>query len=97
MLMSSFRVCFTVAASLLVALTAVLICCCCYNEKASRLLKSNGFHSLKSYDDDKDEPGYSFNSKTALLSQTYQDEETDSDFDLFDRPKNGNQSYRPIK
>jgi len=75
----------TVAAVVLLVLSAVLLCCCCYKERANRLFKGNGFHSLKDYDEE--EPGYAFNSKTALLSRDYKDEETDSDFDMFDRPK----------
>ena len=75
----------TVAAAVLLVLSAILLCCCCYKERANRLFKGNGFHSLKNYDED--EPGYAFNSKTALLSRNYRDEETDSDFDMFDRPK----------
>lgn len=81
---------------MLLVLSAVLLCCCCYKERAAKLSKGNGFHSLRQYDDD--ETSYAFNSKTALLSQNYKDEETDSDFDVFDRPKSGNgKSYQPIK
>ena len=81
---------------MLLILSIILLCCCCYKERAARLFKGNGFHSVKNYDEEDDGSGYTFNSKTALLSQDYKDEETDSDFDVFDRPKNG-KSYQPIK
>jgi len=86
--------CVVVAAAvLLVISTLLLLCCCCYKEKSSSLFKGNGFHSLRTYEDD-----YSFNSKAALLQNTYKDEEeTDSDFDVFDRPKFNGHAYKPIK
>lgn len=86
----------TVAAAVLLILSTILLCCCCYKERASRLFKGNGFHSLKNYEDD-EVPGYAFNSKTALLSEGYRDDETDSDFDMFDRPKTNGKSYQPVK
>lgn len=89
--------CIAVTAVVLLTLSAVLVLCCCYKERTARLFRENGFHSLKSYDDD-DGTGYAFNSRTALLSENYKDDETDSDFDVFDRPKSKNgKSYPPIK
>ncbi|XP_067932330.1 carboxypeptidase D-like [Watersipora subatra] len=85
----------TVAAAVLLVLSTVLVCCCCYKEKSSRLFKGNGFHPVRDYDDETDGAGYTFNSKTALLSDSYKDDETDSDFDVFDRPRHANgKSYK---